>query len=248
MESTKRGGKVCGWCSVLLKSQRKVGGFARWVGVYGRWQLLANRAYKTKWNGKLNRNRKTQMANDSLRTLTQKQSGTVSKESQFIVTDIDFYSGPIPIPFPFFPLFFLRCRAHNATSQLTAPWDFWRMPISSRIEKQLAFGNFACLPPPVKRTTLPVPLNIHLFFMAEIWLFWYSALLLPQPKFAPQFVFVNVKNVEISWWSRLLGFFLFSVGLMGKHFINHGMCHTYQDRWLVHQMQIAPFSESCGES
>jgi len=36
MESTKRGGKVCGWCSVLLKSQRKVGGFARWVGVYGR--------------------------------------------------------------------------------------------------------------------------------------------------------------------------------------------------------------------
>lgn len=106
MESTKRGGKVCGWCSVLLKSQRKVGGFARWVGVYGRWQLLANRAYKTKWNGKLNRNRKTQMANDSLRTLTQKQSGTVSKESQFIVTDIDFYSGPIPIPFPFFSTFF----------------------------------------------------------------------------------------------------------------------------------------------
>lgn len=24
---------------------------------------------------------------------------------------------------------------------------------------------------------------------------------MPRPKFAPQFVFVNVKNVEISWWS-----------------------------------------------
>lgn len=72
--------------------------------------------------------------------------------------------------------------------------------------------------------------------LQKILLFWYSAILLPRPKFAPQFVFVNVKNVEISLVvcssrkaSRL------------PHFINHTMCHTYRGRrWasVSYQLQL----------
>lgn len=99
------------------------------------------------------------MANDSprftIQTLTQKPSAAVSKESQFIVLDIDFYSGPVPFPF----LLRLIMRISHG---------FRRMLIS-RMEKQLAFEDFACLPLPDQvQPFLPKILSTHSpFFIAD---------------------------------------------------------------------------------
>jgi len=104
------------------------------------------------------------MANDSPRTLTQKQSGTVSKESQFIVPDIDFYSGPIPIPFPFFVLvallimrllssqgFFGGCPSPRESR------NNWQSGISHACHRQFEASN----------PSSPFYWKIHLFFYGQ---------------------------------------------------------------------------------